>query len=97
MDGPKKMAARGETADTMKITFWVNEPNLHLAPLCRRFARLGDDVVVVTEFALPAARQKLGWAQPDYGDAQVFVAPSSVTRREIEEARVGGVHFFTGL
>ena len=81
------------------IVFWQNIPSLHQAPLMRSLASdLGKRVLIVVAEDLPADRRAMGWADIDFGEADLIVGPSVDERLELVESnRDATAHVFSGL
>ena len=81
------------------IVFWQNIPSLHQAPLMRSLATdLGKRVLIVVAEDLPADRRAMGWADIDFGEADLIIGPSVEERLELVEGnRDATAHVFSGL
>lgn len=81
------------------IVFWQNVPSLHQAPLMRSLASdLGKRVLIVVAEDLPANRRAMGWADLDFGEADLIVGPSADERLELVEDNLDATaHVFSGL
>ena len=81
------------------IVFWQNIPSLHQAPLMRALASdLGKRVLIVAAEDLPEDRRAMGWADIDFGEADLIVEPSVDERLELVEGnRDAAAHVFSGL
>ncbi|MHC1729249.1 MAG: glycosyltransferase [Syntrophobacteraceae bacterium] len=64
-----------------RIVFWQEAPSPHQAPWIRALAGLlpAGEVVGVFQRELAPFRLAMGWIPPEYGQAQVFVAPDRAT------------------
>lgn len=81
------------------IVFWQNGVSIHQGPLLRALAERSDGrVVVITESDIPRSRVQQGWHRPDYGRAEVVIAPGPEERARLN-ARLSesGVHIFSGM
>ncbi len=59
------------------IVFWQNGLSIHQAPLMRALSGgMGRKVLVVVPRGVSEQRRAQGWTAPDYGQADVVVAPS---------------------
>ena len=67
------------------ITFWQNVPSIHQAPMIRALADLVNptQVRVVTDEPLSPARAAQGWSVPDFGGAELIVAPTTSDRSDL--------------
>lgn len=82
------------------LTFWQNIPAIIQAPLLREVAdRFSGTVTVVLEEGLPQRRREQGWSMPDYGAAQLVIAPDREERRALvsDRSTSDDVHIFTGF
>lgn len=81
------------------LTFWQNSLSIHQAPLIRELAaRPNVRIRVVAERGVSAERANLGWTRPDYGAAEIHVAPNDESLRGIlQEAENDDAHIFSGI
>ena len=83
------------------ITFWQNVPSIHQAPMIRALADLVDamQVRVVTDAPLSEARAAQGWSVPDFGGAQLVVAPALDDRSDLLDRfnTSDDAHVFSGF
>jgi glycosyltransferase involved in cell wall biosynthesis len=79
------------------IVFWQNIPSIHQAPLLEALARIGHDVTLVAEAALPESRERSGWPMPDFRGVRVIQEPDEVQRRALARDTEARVHIFSGL
>lgn len=82
-----------------RVIFWQEMPSPHQAPWIRALADLLPDVQVLGVFQrrLSQNRLAMGWSSPDYGKAQVVIAPD----QPLVEYLLGSdpertVHIFSG-
>lgn len=86
---------RGALQD--RLVFWQNSVSIHQAPLVRALSEQRE-VVVVAEADVSVTRARMGWARPDYGAADVVVAPDGAERAELERRLARqAIHVFSGL
>ncbi|MDY0946746.1 glycosyltransferase [Frigoribacterium sp. CFBP9039] len=83
----------------MNIVFWQNTVSVHQAPMIKAIAQSQVRVLVVTQGAASTMRKSMGWEdEPDYGLAQLVVAPSEDEVRSIVAAQDRSTHhIFSGL
>ena len=82
------------------LTFWMNIPSLHQADMITCLGDLWDGPVsIVTEHELYKKRIKQGWTVPDFGKAELLVAPNTATRDAIVATNncQQSLHVFCGL
>lgn len=60
----------------MRITFVQQHLSIHQSAHIRALAERGHAVTVLVQDRVAAARQQSGWTAPDYGRAEVCVAPT---------------------
>lgn len=78
--------------------FWQNALSLHQAPLIRELSKTSARAVaVIAESGISRQRRVQGWEDPDYGLAEVVVAPDDICRRILEERFAACAHVFSGL
>lgn len=84
----------------MRIVFWQNIPSIHQAPLISSLAeRWAGPVRVIAEADLPERRREQGWGLPDFGSADLIVAPARKDRARLanEAAANNAVNLFSGI
>lgn len=82
------------------LTFWQNMPSIHQAPLLREVARRWNGKVqVVTEEDVSVERKVQGWSRPDYGNAELIIAPNRAHRDNLlaNGNTLEDVHIFSGF
>lgn len=82
------------------VIFWQNIPSIHQAPLISEFVGLWPgDVLVVTENDISDKRKSQGWTLPNYGSAQVIIAPTRLDRERLHarHSSASDVHVFSGI
>lgn len=80
-----------------RIVFWQENPSPHQAAWIRALAGL---IAVTGVFSgeLTRSRLDMGWQQPDYGDAQVFICPDRTTvERLVQTDPERSVHIFSSM
>ena len=85
--------------DQIRIAFWQNMPTHHQSATLRSLAMIpGVAVTVVAESGLPEWRADSGWSMPDYGSAQLIVAPNAEEQRALLDS-IGDfdVNIFSGI
>ncbi|MGA2227995.1 MAG: glycosyltransferase [Syntrophobacteraceae bacterium] len=83
-----------------RIVFWQEMPSPHQAPWIRALASLLPDRQVIGVFQKDVApfRLAMGWSQPDYGQAQVFISPGRSTIEALLHSDCERtVHVFSGI
>jgi len=78
---------------------WQNIPSIHQSALIRNLAYQNDaKVTLVTAGDVPVRRQKMGWHCPDFGKAELIIAPSpSVVDQLLHSEEKNTVHIFSGI
>ena len=81
------------------ILLWQNIPSIHQAPLVRELAsQWAGRVLLVVEEGVSKHRQKQGWQQPDFGNAELIINPSRQHRHEIiSNVGENSIHLFSGI
>lgn len=81
----------------MHFFFWHSILSPHLTYIRALSEIDGCAVTVIAEQALSPERQRLGWAVPDYGRAEVVIRPSqNAIRSLVYETNPNGVHLIEG-
>jgi len=83
----------------MQLVFWQNMQSNHQSAHIRALAKHRDcEVVLVTQEEIPRWRLDMGWTKPDFGKAELIVAPSQSTIvRLVNEPATDIVHIFSGI
>jgi len=83
----------------LRVVFWQNIPSILQSAMIRNLANEPEiSVTLVIESGLPARRQEMGWQHPDFGGAELIVAPGENTiERLIRQYPSRSVHIFSGL
>lgn len=82
------------------IVFWIEFPLMHVSSLIRSLSLFTDErVVVVCEKNIPERRLKMGFYAPEFGKAEVYVAPDDSFRQELQNiaSHENAFHVFSGL
>lgn len=82
-----------------QLVFWQDCPSPHQSSVIRALADSGSyEVKLVVALPTCPGRDALGWSRPDFGDAEVIVAPeqSKLTELAIGEASCTA-HFFSSV
>ena len=60
----------------MRVVFWQNILSPHQSAAIRALAAMESEVVVVASEAMLSERKQIGWSVPDFGRANLVVAPA---------------------
>lgn len=69
-----------------RVTFWLNRPSIHQAPLIQALAALDIPVRLVTEWPSSPERTSQGWPDPVLDKIEAFIAPDQKTRQLLERS-----------
>lgn len=82
----------------MKLVFWQNMLAFHQSAHVRALAEQGHDVTFVSQETISDERKTMGWAVPDFGQAQVVIAPNHVRIRQlVVESPEDTIHVIGGI
>ena len=84
----------------LRIVFWQGILSLHQSTLIRHLALEQQQytVILVVRKGMSEHRLKMGWFQPDFGNAKIIIQPDEIMIKQlIQEQPKHSVHIFSGF
>ncbi len=81
----------------MIINFWQNILSPHQSAALRALADLGHHINLIVDQETLPERQRMGWVRPNFGDANLVIAPGPAASTALLEQMTGACNIVSGI